>query len=344
MNMGTDEMTENSIYSRERNQYLDFLKFLGLSLIILAHVPIPSWLAAIRNFDVPLMVFVSGCLSNASFERSESLFSYYKKRVFRLLVPTWIFLTIYFTLFLIFAKNELPPNAVILKSYLLQNDSIGYVWIIRIYLLCALLVPFVKKLDLSKIYVWVVLIFVYVLYEFACKYRVGMQFRIIECSIYYMVSYGIILLFGLHYEKFSRKNKAILFGLALMCFACLELAYFMKNGEYCFTQKYKYPPRHLFLTHAFAYIFFLMLFETRDFALGKNGFILFVSKSSLWIYLWHILILQVVARLIPTAHWAVKYYVVYSLSVLIVFFQNKALDLIEKKQKVNLPFFRVFRG
>ena len=124
---------ENSIEKNERNYYLDFLKFLGLSLIILAHVPIPNWLAAIRNFDVPLMVFVSGCLSNGSLGRSDGLFAYYKKRFLRLLVPTWIFLTIYFGIFLVFGKNGLPAKETILKSYLLQNDSIGYVWIIRIY-------------------------------------------------------------------------------------------------------------------------------------------------------------------------------------------------------------------
>lgn len=43
-----------------RNTYIDFLRFIGLTLIILAHVKAPVWITELRCFDVPLMVFVSG--------------------------------------------------------------------------------------------------------------------------------------------------------------------------------------------------------------------------------------------------------------------------------------------
>ena len=63
----------------ERNYGIDFLKTLGLLLIILAHISAPQWINQIRNFDVPLMVFLSGCLSRGSVARSSSYFSYVKK-------------------------------------------------------------------------------------------------------------------------------------------------------------------------------------------------------------------------------------------------------------------------
>lgn len=44
----------------QRDLHIDFLRFIGISLIILAHVEAPSGITQFRCFDVPLMVFVSG--------------------------------------------------------------------------------------------------------------------------------------------------------------------------------------------------------------------------------------------------------------------------------------------
>lgn len=236
----------------------------------------------------------------------------------------------------------MPGITIILKSYLLQNDSIGYVWIIRVYLLCAFLVPFLKKINLSKLYTLGLIVLTYILYEVACKYRVLMDCRIIECTVYYLVPYGIVLLLGLNWKRFSTKWKRLLLLFSLLGFTILQALYFHKFGEYCFTQKYKYPPRHLFLMHAFLYIFLLMQFESWLSFLGNNKIVVFISKSTLWIYLWHILVLRLAEKTIPNAHWSLKYIFVLSISLLIVFIQNKILDIIEMKRKI--PILKIFRG
>lgn len=43
--------------------YIDFLKLVGLFCIILAHVGPPAVVMQLRNFDVPLMVILSGMLA-----------------------------------------------------------------------------------------------------------------------------------------------------------------------------------------------------------------------------------------------------------------------------------------
>lgn len=43
----------------ERDHYIDFLRAFGLVLLVVAHTQPPYWLATIRTFDVPLMVFIS---------------------------------------------------------------------------------------------------------------------------------------------------------------------------------------------------------------------------------------------------------------------------------------------
>ena len=51
---------------RKSYPYIDFLKLLGLFCIILAHVNPPAIIMQIRNFDVPLMVILSGFLASKS--------------------------------------------------------------------------------------------------------------------------------------------------------------------------------------------------------------------------------------------------------------------------------------
>lgn len=53
--------------NRKRYIYIDYLKVLGLLLVMLAHVNCPSPLMQVRSFDVPLLVFVSGFLASKSY-------------------------------------------------------------------------------------------------------------------------------------------------------------------------------------------------------------------------------------------------------------------------------------
>ena len=44
----------------ERNTNYDLMRFIGISCIVLAHSSAPDIVDQLRNFDVPLMVVVSG--------------------------------------------------------------------------------------------------------------------------------------------------------------------------------------------------------------------------------------------------------------------------------------------
>ena len=113
-------------------------------MIILAHVKSPNLINQIRMFDVPLMLFVSGL--TASRKEFGPYWSYVWHRIKRLIVPVWLFLTGYLVVFysvrFILTKQVDVPWLNIAKSYLLLNDGeIGYVWIIRIFLLIMLVTP-----------------------------------------------------------------------------------------------------------------------------------------------------------------------------------------------------------
>ncbi len=125
-----------------RNERIDLLRFIGLAMIILAHTNPPEIIFQARNFDVPLMVVVAGLSFRASY-RLEPYFTYLWNRVKRLIFPVWLFLTLYF---LVVNKTGYPialPNfRKIIESYLFL-DGIGYVWIIRVFLLVSIVSPLI---------------------------------------------------------------------------------------------------------------------------------------------------------------------------------------------------------
>lgn len=79
-----------------RDQNMDLLRFIGMLLLILAHVFPSSRIYELRLFDVPLMLFVSGLV----FARKNADFSwnYLWHRCKRLVLPVWIFFAAYFIL------------------------------------------------------------------------------------------------------------------------------------------------------------------------------------------------------------------------------------------------------
>ncbi len=129
-----------------RDRRVDILRFIGLAMIILAHVSPPPLLFQLRNFDVPLMVLLSAISYGLSYKATETYPMYFWKRIKRLVFPVWLFLTFYFIFLMVVdpAHKDLNPERMI-TSYTLTG-GIGYVWIIRVFLLVALTSPLIHIL------------------------------------------------------------------------------------------------------------------------------------------------------------------------------------------------------
>lgn len=129
---------------------MDVLRVLGIFMIILAHISLKedenSLLFNIRNFDVVLLVFISGLSSIHSVESINSLkeyFAYLLKRFKRLIIPGWSFITIYY-LYAIVMERIYESHLLNIKSIILSYTMIGgmgYVWIIRVLFCMAVIVP-----------------------------------------------------------------------------------------------------------------------------------------------------------------------------------------------------------
>ena len=336
---------------KEKFIYINYLKLIGLFLIILAHVCKNSYILQLRNFDVPLMVIISGFLAygsyNRSIEKDKSLLKYYWKRISRLLIPTWIFLTIYFLLIKIaFINKEYPYDFnKILRSFLLI-DGIGYVWVIRVYLMCSFITPLIfylnDKIKSNKIK-FLILVAIYVLYELFVYFEINELNFIFNYIIAYIIPYGCIYILGMISKNTSPKTDGKISSIFIILFMISFIIINFKNGLFQSTQTMKYPPTMYYISYAL-FVSFLLLCIAKSVKLKDFKIIDFCSKSSLWIYLWHIMFLSITSAFIGDLHWIIKYILVLIGSIVVTYIQNEIIDIIEEKTKINKNILKVFRG
>lgn len=328
-----------------RINYIDFLKFIGLTGIIIAHVGSPGWALMLRSFDIPLMVILSAILADRSYEKHEannqSVKIYYISRIKRLVIPTWIFLIGYFALYFLMG-GQYQGIKYYIASFCLTRYGIGYVWIILVYLYSAMLIPLFSKMQLS-VKGLILVITAYILYEIAYFFEIGTQNKFLETTIYYIIPYGLLTYLGYNYYKMKTNTKRIIALTSFIVFAVLAIYYWAATGSPQLVQIAKYPPRLYYLSYGIACTFgLLLLCEKHCFKIYDNRIIRYVSMHSMWIYLWHIPVLKAYSALRLPQIWYIKLLIVYAVSVLIVFGVNKCLDIIEKKHK--FAFFRYLRG
>ena len=79
----------------ERDRSTDLLRTFGLLLVMLAHTAPPPLLFELRNFDIVLLVAVSGIAFSIS-RTPKRFWPYASARFKRLILPVWLFLTVLF--------------------------------------------------------------------------------------------------------------------------------------------------------------------------------------------------------------------------------------------------------
>ena len=309
------------ISSTERIGYIDFLKFIGLTGIIIAHTGPPNWVFMLRNFDVPLMVILSSILASRSFakysETRSSAIDYYVSRIKRLVIPTWIFLVFYFSYSFV-VTGQRASTKYYVDSFLLTRYGIGYVWIILIYLYSAMLTPIFARLKLSR-KGFIIVCATYILYEIAYFYKLGLNGSgfikdFIDTTFYYIIPYGVLTYLGYNYFKMKNRTKLIIALVSFIVFISLAVYYQSALGSFQLVQIAKYPPRIYYLGYGIGCSFaLLILCKKKHLKLYENRVIRFISSHSMWIYLWHILILDIYGRLKMPEIWFIKLIIVYLL-------------------------------
>lgn len=317
----------------KRDFRIDILRTIGIILIILAHSSPPNILFQIRVFDVPLMAMLLGMsfvLSMKGKNFKENYGKYVFKRFKRLVLPTWIFLTIAFLLAFILTliTGQLYPFSIskIFLSYTLIS-GIGYVWIIRVFFVIALVSPILfvlsKKVNklLHKILIIYFLLFIQQLLCIISESLNGIISGMYEHLIAISFGYIICAMVGFWVVNFKIKNLVIFTLSMLIPFIIMNVFI-----PFLSLKDQKYPPTPFFILYGLSISLILLLLLSNSSIL--NFFInikifQWASSYSLEIYFWHIIPIMFFGWAMPDANWVLKFLISLTASCVTTYFQTK---------------------
>lgn len=328
---------------KTRDTKIDLLRFIGVALVILCHVAPPQVIGAIRSFDVPLLVMISGVSFTMSYHELP-YGKYVVKRFKRLVLPVWVFLAIYIPaedLMRFVLNKELIPTSMVLSSFALI-EGISYVWIFRVYFLMALISPLLLKLSekLGTARFLALLAVIYPLYELMTGFvmrQSSLIFQAFELIVIYAIGYGFICAVGIVLRKLDRAQYIIL------CVVCAALTGLMLYIDGVSVHSIvKFPPRTLYIAGGLLVSLLLWrLFDLSIFDSVKNSRVIqWVSKNSMWLYLWHIAPVRIYcfgALGFLESSWVLRYIFVVAVALCITIAQNMLRSFVEKLSGKKLP-------
>ena len=295
-----------------REPAIDALRALALCTIVLAHSGVTGWLSNLRAFDVPCMAVISAMsfsLSRAAKCCSagciKDIWAYVLSRVRRLLVPTYCFFCVFFAVVALvqtLAGTDLPDFRRVTWSRVIEAFLLGggLAWIMRVYVLLAVANPFIAKfsgvLRRHALYLGVAALcmpFQLLALHFAppesASSLLGELYR---GGFLYLTGYGSIALLGYRHGSLSRRLRFLVVGII-----AAGLALFWSQNGFLPFQDFKYAPHPYYLAYGVATTF--ALYEAFSLpalhAVATNRFVVWVSRNSLWIFLWHLLSVELLA-------------------------------------------------
>lgn len=327
---------------KDRDFALDFARAIAIIEVVLAHTDLPPLLDQLRNFGVPLLLVIAGMAFSLRYEaRPFSFPIHVGRRLRQLLVPTWLFLAFYFALmFVLNAAAILPSNfrpQYILDSFLLQNSA-PFVWVIRVNLLVSLIAGLLLFVDRRTSNLALVAVVLLLLVANDLLWRAFITSPLastdmayhIESNAFYALSYGAMFLLGMRLARLPRWSVLALAALAGSVFAGIAFWYWSETGVFVATQSFKYPPRAYYIAYALMVSLAFLALRNEFAALVPHGWpralLGFIGANTLWIYLWHILALRIVDRVIDLGwfpnHWSAVWIATVALSVLATWLQQ----------------------
>ena len=317
-----------------RDLRVDVLKAVSILIIILAHAKPPSWLFNVRIFDVVLLVFVSGLTLKWHGESLKEYLIYIRKRFFRLVVPAWEFVVIFyaFSFLMSFANPRWNFKFWDCLNSFAFVGGFGYLWIIRVYFGLALVSPLIVGVTRCKAYQrywYLVLALLLVLNELLISWSVVIAspfwHQFFTYAVIYTLGYSIVELFAVTSKSVKIRN--------LFLFAFVALVLVWPDFGLTRPASIKYPPRDVYLLYGCAVslvVYYLTgilvpaYFKPGAVRSRLKDVVVWISDNSLWIYLWHIIPLTIIEKGKFLGHaWVLKFVIVLAVGCLLTLLHNK---------------------
>lgn len=322
-----------------RYNYIDFLRFIGLFLIILAHVYSPNVIHQIRCFDVPLMLFVSG-LAYGNRTNVGSFKDFIGPRAKKILLPTYIFVV--FDLVALWIYHRGLTTTFILESlFLCSEGGVGYVWIMKVFLLVALVTPMLIKLKnkLSPSLFFALILITFIAQEFIVRLTTLIELQplrsIYEETIPYLIGYSIPFMLGLLLRDIPKKQELRIIGFIVVgCVISLCLMLHTHGHIIDITPFYKYPPFGYYLIYGlFVSVILWLIRPSQDNDITAKS-PLFVGRNTIWIYIWHIPFVTVFNLMFD--NWILKWLLVFFCAVGVYYIQYQFAKKLKKRYDLRI--------
>lgn len=325
-------MENKVIFSQPRDLSIDIIRCVCMICIVLAHVNPPALLHTLRSFDVVGLVMISAICMKPN-KSVPQYFSSILKRVRRLVVPTYIFiLCVLISVYILCLYFKIPylydRNGII--SAFLLIDGIGYVWIIRVLLINAVLSPLLFKLSSYQAIYVLVGSFLLLLVSKYLLILVPSQEHLSGFILYYYylytVGYFIIALYALLIKKSNYRSllKHILIILALLIVYKLVFSYLLDENVLVLQ---KHPPMFDWIAYGIIITDLLFIITRRITPLVQSN--KYILKSITWfsansfqvyfIHAWLIIMYNAITRITGcelAITWWIKFILVFFISVL----------------------------
>jgi fucose 4-O-acetylase-like acetyltransferase len=248
---------------RKRDIRIDLLKTIGIFCIIFAHTSADTdLLYQVRNFDVSLMVISSGILFSYSTQNKPfSFWKYLKVRIPRLIAPVWAFIIFYFASaypISLFLQQPYPFSIKDFWQGLILVGGSSYFWIIRVFILVAMLSPVLVKLQKRLKHnekFSLALILIYIAYEaihsLILIFDINLFFMsaIFHNYISYVIPYGFLFGLGMVLAQSTDRFSMLILGIFLFIFLAFSIYSLYDLGHLISTQRFKYPPELYYLSY-----------------------------------------------------------------------------------------------
>ena len=299
--------------SVQRDAKIDIMRAVGTLLVMLAHVTLPDTLQKIRSFDVVMLVFISGF--SFSYRKSSTYGTYLWQRVKKLVLPTYAIIT---ALFIVafgacaaVGRQQLFSWDMIWKSYVFA-DGIGYIWIVKVYMLIAAASPLlyqIAKQVKSDGSFCLLIAGVYGVYHALMK-LLGSNVFLYQ-YVFQIFPYVLVACVGMR----ARDNTNFQWK-ALIVSGIITIADVAIRSAFVF-EDFKYPPQYNYLSYGLFVA--LVLYQALPNYVNKG--ILWFSKNSFTVYLFHIIFLlatNFASEIKPFTFmgiWYVQFAIVVALSI-----------------------------
>ena len=301
-----------------RDVSIDICRIVGTLLVILAHVNIPEFVSELRSFDVILLVLISGIC----FKGTSRISTYIWKRIKKLVFPTWVLLFFLFgstfVACIVLGRSQVYTSSQIWRSFLFLEGSIGYIWIVRVYLGIAIIIPFASKV-VNKAHEIIVLLAFYLFVE--CCSFLPEQFLSSIYYVYEAVVYCFIALLGAKIASLDRTRRNRFMLLNIIISGIIFITTVIKAGYS--PNYYKYPPAGQYIYYgvfvSIIFVFFASKIKSVDLSDRIKNVLYYCSTNSFNLYLAHIFVLSVLNVVFDSTGISIPWYIYYILLLIISF-------------------------